>query len=292
MKTRKFVLSLIRATPLLQKLEVPVRNRIRINSRRKFAYSYFNRKIKQIAVWSKLKNESTNFYYDLTSNNLGDLISLVSLICDIDAELVEKHINEINENTKLKSHIADSWQNDPLMVDGLVGFGRRVGWYALIRLLKPRIVIETGIHQGVGACVIASALKLNSEEGFPGKYYGTDIDLSAGQLFTAEYAQFGEVLFGDSIESLKLLNEEIDIFINDSDHSSDYEFKEYLTISTKLSRGSLILGDNSHSTDSLRRFSQDSKRKFVFFKEEPENHWYPGAGIGISINTLPLSRFQ
>jgi hypothetical protein len=292
MKARKLILSLIRVTPLLKKLEMPIRNKFRINSRRKFAYSYFNKKIKQIAVWSKLKNESTNFYYNLTSNNQGDLISLISLICDEDFELVAKHIKEIDENTKLKNHISNSWKNDPLMKDGVVAFGRRVGWYTLIRLLKPRIVIETGIHQGVGACVITSALKLNSEEGFPGKYFGTDIDLSAGQLFIDEYAKFGKILFGDSIESLKLLNEEIDIFINDSDHSAEYEFKEYLTIFPKLNPDSLILGDNSHSTDSLRKFSQESRRKFIFFKEEPSNHWYPGAGIGISINSLPLIKFQ
>lgn len=223
---------------------------------------------------------------------MGDLISLISLICDVDVQLVEGHISEISENIELKLHIEDSWKKDSSMSDAIVGFGRRVGWYAFIRLLKPRIVIETGIHQGVGACLITSALKRNQEEGFPGKYYGTDIDLRAGQLFIEEYAKFGEILFGDSIKSLETLNEKIDIFINDSDHSSEYEYREYLTISTKLNWGSLILGDNSHSTDSLRRFSHFSKRKFVFFREEPENHWYPGAGIGISINSLPLHKFQ
>jgi hypothetical protein len=25
-----------------------------------------------------------------------------------------------------------------------------------------------------------------------------------------------------------------------------------------------------------------SYRNFLFFKEEPEEHWYPGAGIGIA----------
>ena len=44
----------------------------------------------------------------------------------------------------------------------------------------------------------------------------------------------------------------------------------------------MILGDNSHVTDELLRFSIEHKRNFVLFRERPKNHWYPGAGIGIS----------
>ena len=74
----------------------------------------------------------------------------------------------------------------------------------------------------------------------------------------------------------------IDLFINDSDHSAEYEFKEYLAIKNKLSKTGIILGDNSHSTDKLIKFSIENNRRFILFRDEPSNHWYPGAGIGIS----------
>ena len=79
-----------------------------------------------------------------------------------------------------------------------------------------------------------------------------------------------------------LLDEEIDLFINDSDHSANYEFLEYQAISNKLSDSAVILGDNSHVTNSLMQFSKETKREFLFFQEKPLEHWYPGAGIGIS----------
>jgi len=44
----------------------------------------------------------------------------------------------------------------------------------------------------------------------------------------------------------------------------------------------LILGDNSHVTNKLLKFSIENDRNFVLFREEPKDHWYPGAGIGIS----------
>jgi hypothetical protein len=49
-----------------------------------------------------------------------------------------------------------------------------------------------------------------------------------------------------------------------------------------MSPKSFVLGDNSHVTDELFKFSARTGRQFLFFKEQPKNHWYPGAGIGIS----------
>ena len=96
------------------------------------------------------------------------------------------------------------------------------------------------------------------------------------------YKETGEFLYGDSIESLSDFKENIDLFINDSDHSADYEYREYETVKPLLSDSSIILGDNSHCTSKLADFSNETGRLFIFFQESPANHWYPGAGIGIS----------
>jgi hypothetical protein len=47
---------------------------------------------------------------------------------------------------------------------------------------------------------------LNGLEGYPGRYYGTDIQPGAGYLFDGKYAEAGEILFGDSIQSLEQIN--------------------------------------------------------------------------------------
>jgi hypothetical protein len=100
-------------------------------------------------------------------------------------------------------------------------------------------------------------------------------------LLTEPYNKVGSILYGDSIQSLRSIRE-IDIFINDSDHSADYERREYETIAPKLPLGGLILGDNSHCTNALAAFSEILGRQFIFFREQPKDHWHPGAGIGIS----------
>jgi hypothetical protein len=54
-------------------------------------------------------------------------------------------------------------------------------------------------------------------------------------------------------------------------------------MTTRLSPRAVILGDNSHATDSLLDYSRKAGREFIFFDERPADHWYPGAGIGISV---------
>jgi hypothetical protein len=73
------------------------------------------------------------------------------------------------------------------------------------------------------------------------------------------------------------------LFIHDSDHSAEHEAREFELIESRLSRSGIVLSDNSHATEELAKWSKSCNRKFFYFAEEPYNHWYPGAGIGISL---------
>jgi hypothetical protein len=111
---------------------------------------------------------------------------------------------------------------------------------------------------------------------------GTDINPNAGYLLAGPYGEAGHVLVGDFLKSLNAIDCDIDLFINDSDHSSGYENGEYQAIASKLADTASIGGDNAPVADSLLRFSRETGREFLFWKEQPAGHWYPGGGIGIS----------
>ena len=233
-------------------------------------------------VWSFKHTETSNFYYDLTDRNRRELAHLVALVSKISPTEALSYIDEVRADSQLFSHIRSTLSKDKSMRDSSMLLGRRIGWYAFVRALKPKLVIETGVHQGIGAVTIIRALEKNSEEGFPGKYLGTDIDPQAGVLITGKFIETGRVLFGDSITSLRSSSDEIDLFVNDSDHSAEYEAEEYEVIHARLSKGAVILGDNSHATSSLLEYSTKHHRNFLLFREDPKDHWYPGAGIGVS----------
>jgi hypothetical protein len=243
---------------------------------------YYSKNLDLIKKWVWRDTETSNFYYKLTSLNRDHLAQLISTITGESYEKIIQYFEELEGDVELREHLERLLKGAQYGDNIEIDFGRRLGWYVFVRALKPNVVVETGVDHGVGSCVIASALLRNIAEGHQGKYYGTEIRPEAGKLFVGKYANVGKILYDDSITSLNIFREKVDLFINDSDHSEDYEYKEYLTIEEKLSEKAVILGDNSHATNSLSRFSREKGRKFIFFAEKPAAHWYPGAGIGIS----------
>jgi hypothetical protein len=229
--------------------------------------------------------EFHNFTYELTDANLRYLAETISVVTEKPAHEIDRYICEAVEDEKLAAHLRlmmKSRNRSGAEQSVAMPFGRRLGWYAITRAIKPKVVVETGVERGHGSVLLCSALLRNTNEGFPGRYFGTDINPKAGWLLARKYADVGKILYGDSIKSLEALTEMVDLFINDSDHSDDYEAREYRVIADKLAADAIILGDNAHVTDKLALFARESGRRFLFFKEVPKNHWYPGGGIGIA----------
>jgi hypothetical protein len=234
--------------------------------------------------WSVTSKEESNFTYHLTPENLLYLAHTLSVVTGCSVELAQTYIREIREDRELAQYVEGQALSSKFrgVTDRRVAYGRRIGWYAMVRILKPKVVIETGVDKGLGAVVLCAALLRNQAEGSAGAYYGTDIVPTAGWMLKAPYNEVGQLLIGDSVESLRGFQSPIDLFVNDSDHSADYEALEYETIVGKLSPKAVILGDNAHVTSKLAEFSLKQGRRFVYFQEEPEHHWYRGGGIGMS----------
>lgn len=273
----------------LRPVAFAVREPRRIARRKAFAMRYYTGPLGLIDAWARQQTEDANFYYELTDLNRAHLAALLSTLTAAPTEQVEAIFAELDGDSALRAHLEQGLIELKLPKDIKIAYGRRLGWYAAVRLLRPEVVVETGVDLGVGSCVVCAALLKNKADGFPGRYYGTDIRPEAGRLLRGAYADAGQILYGDSIQTLKGFTEPIDVFINDSDHSADYEYREYETIAAKLSEQAVILGDNSHVTTSLSQFAMETGRCFVFFRESPKGHWYPGAGIGIAFNRRMLT---
>ncbi len=256
-----------------------------VPNRAAFALKYYLApKLQTLVQWLVASKESDNYTYDNASSCLHYWASGLSLALGCSPERVLGYLREPIEDVALKQAIVAMYDRQPVkpLRDRIPKFGRRLAWYACARALKPKLLIETGVHQGLGSVLLCAALKRNTEEGHPGTYMGTDIDTSAGSLLVAPYNQYGKVHYGDSIETLKTVDRPVNLFINDSDHSADYEAREYEAIVRKLSDRAVVLGDNAHVTDKLMQFAWNTQRNFIFLNEKPENHWYPGAGVGVA----------
>jgi Methyltransferase domain len=252
--------------------------------RASYVFRYYWARIRTGVSWLFVSRESSNFTYDLTPRNEEHLAELLAFVLQRPVEEIAGYVRELRQDHALRDAVSSQVEQ----------LGRQGGYDPDPALWPPcRLVragagdeaesrIETGIEKGLGAMVLCATLLRNAHEGHQGCYYGTDIDRGAGMLLTEPYRAMGTILYGDSIKSLSTLDLMVDVFINDSDHSADYEKREYRLIAPKLSERAVIIGDNAHVTDELLKFSRETGRQFLFFREEPADHWYLGAGIGLS----------
>lgn len=227
--------------------------------------------------WLASSREHTNYTYDLEPLNLEHLAWFVADLAGSSVAEARAVIDEIRTDGELAEHLRRATEASDRrgLMDREVRLGRRVGWYALVRLLRPQHVVETGTDKGLGSCVLAAAVLRNDS----GRVTTIDINPAAGALITGRYADVVDVRIGDSLDLLAELDE-VDFFLHDSDHSSEHEAHELSAVAARLTPDALVLSDNAHVTWELPRWAEDNGRTFSLFTERPSKHWYPGGGIG------------
>lgn len=252
--------------------------------RARIALQHLVREARVAWRWWRDSREVTNFTYDLTPRNLEQLASFLAFATGAELSRVEWLMRELRDDEALHAHVRRSVLASPDLAhsDASPRFGRRIGWYVLARILQPRLIVETGVDKGLGACVLSAALLRNAAEGAPGRYLGIDCNPHAGWLLREPWSRVGGIVHGDSLEELAKL-ECIDFLIHDSDHTPGHESAEYELALPRLSDGAWVLSDNAHVSDALWRFARDTKRRYLYFAEQPQDHWYPGAGIGVAL---------
>ena len=171
-------------------------------------------------------------------------------------------------------------------------YGRRLGWYAIVRHLKPGLLVETGIHDGLGSSVLLRALEMNAAEGVDGRLISFDTRRAAGWLIPSTLRSRHEVWTGSSLDLLgpAIGDRAIDFFIHDSDHRYEYETSEFEAVIKLSHAGTVLLSDNAHASGAMADFCLRHGLDFRYWHEDPSGHFYPGAGIGLAVVTAAPAR--
>ena len=156
--------------------------------------------------------------------------------------------------------------------------------YIIIRLLRPSVVVETGVASGRSSAAILQALSDNNKgflysidlnQKFNGKpeEYITDTGRTEfrgfipkqkepGWLIPDELKNRWRLILADSkIELPKLVSElkEIDIFYHDSDHSYENMIFEFRTVWPRIVRGGAIISDDIKWNNAFNDFLKEVK---------------------------------
>lgn len=238
---------------------------------------YDARIIGQSVKWLLGSREYTNLTFNLTPLNYEHLAWFIALITGRSFGEIQGYFEEIWQDRLLATHITEATLHSERwrLADSVPRYGLRVGWYALVRALRPDHVVETGTDKGLGSCVVAAALLRNES----GKLTTIDINSSAGYLITGRYAQAVEMRRGDSLDLLPLLDDRIDLFFHEVHSSAEQERAEYEAIAPLIGKNTVLVSDNAKSNNELARLAASSGRQFLYFHEIPQDHWYPGGSM-------------
>jgi predicted O-methyltransferase YrrM len=254
--------------------------RLRIAARQLWATT------RSVVLWVFTSREFANYSYALTPMNREQLAWFVSAITSASVAEVESYFAELEADGDLRTHIDAKLRaaGRRREFDSQISYGRRLGWYAFARILRPEVIVETGTEKGLGSVVFAAALLRNGT----GRLVTIDIEASSGLIIDTPYSAVVDRRVGDSVQVLRQFEGKIDLFLHDSDHSREHEYAEFVAAEPWLSDRAVVLSDNSHGTDALAKWSAVSGRRFSYFQEQPLDHWYRGAGIGVSLTTVRI----
>lgn len=239
--------------------------------------------------WLVRNRETMNFTYALEPLNRDQLCWFVSAATGADIKQVRAWMQELEEDGDLLDQLTRRLLSSPHrgISSKELHWGRRLGWYTLVRATQPDHVVETGTHLGLGSCAIAAALRRNGH----GRLTTIDIAPEAGCLIGEPLASVIDRYTGNSIDVLRAVRD-VDMFLHDSVHTYDYESRELTAVEPNLRPDAIILSDNSQVTPALSDWAERSGRHYLFFKELPLDHWWPGAGIGVAWRLYVIERHR
>lgn len=142
--------------------------------------------------------------------------------------------------------------------------------YAMIRLTKPNIIVETGVFEGAGSCAILLALERNKK----GRLYSIDLpslplplNKTTGWQIPQYLRKNWDLRLGSSSDLLQGLLTEIeqtDIFLHDSEHSYENMRFEYETAWEYIREGGLLLSHDITRNSAFRSFAMLHNKKYFY----------------------------
>jgi predicted O-methyltransferase YrrM len=152
--------------------------------------------------------------------------------------------------------------------------------YTIVRVLKPSVVVETGLASGVFTILILKALSLNRS----GRLFSIDMPnldplarlpegKNVGWLVPDDLKGRWHLTLGLSKDKLKPLLQElgsIDLFLHDSEHSYENMMFELKTAYSFLRKQGILLADDITANNAFRDFVQINK----------PDYWTTFGGLG------------
>ena len=159
----------------------------------------------------------------------------------------------LRESSEVTDYCAEELRRYSLLLPGLINPNYGPVLYAVTRILRPEIVVETGVGSGVSSMFFLTAMERNGT----GRLHSIDLPLPDERLLPAErrtgwlvpegLRDRWELALGDARQELPPLLERlgrVDCFYHDSDHSYQHMTWEFNQAYPNIRPGGVLLSDD------------------------------------------------
>ena len=183
----------------------------------------------------------------------------IAAFLGIEPAVVKKLYHQLYDSDFYKLIRAKSGLKEGFLYFNMLNLTRTPLIYLICRLLRPQVVVETGVSDGFSSSFILKALQENNQ----GRLYSIDFpnqpghenENKTGWLIPFDLRTRWELIIGDSKQKLPALLERVeavDIFFHDSDHSYEHVLFELDTVWDKLAGIALV--DDIHMNRAYDHF--------------------------------------
>jgi hypothetical protein len=161
--------------------------------------------------------------------------------------------------------------------------GQQLATWVVVRLRKPKLMVETGVLDGLGSLVALRALERNREEGYDGSLLSFDSALGTGWLVPDNLRHRWEFVQELTTEALprELEGRRVDVFLHDTEQSPDHQRWEF-RVAVEHASTRIVLIAASDWGPALREVAEAAGGYYEQFVDAPRNHFYGGARLGFA----------
>lgn len=225
--------------------------------------------------------ELDNYTFELADED--EFARAVAQAVDASLARIRELFEQLKEDARFNSDVR-SRTRGRLDVKRRPPLGRRLGWYALVRELRPRLVVECGVQDGIGSAVLLRALECNLEEGYPGRLMSFDAMPGAGWMVPDRMRQHWQLVTAyidrATLDSV-LAGEEVGVLIEDTAAGYDVERLSYEAALDHAADRLVLVSGSAQVSSALKDLADERSLPYWQVQGRPRAHFHPGIQTGL-----------
>jgi hypothetical protein len=206
--------------------------------------------------------------------NEGEVAGFCAAAFDMPLEDAERYVEEARREPEFTTELRrrTRWAFD---VKTQPPIALRLLWWVLVRHRKPRLVVETGIYEGLGTLVVLVALERNAAEGGPdGRLLSIDSDPASGRLVPEHLKRRWEKAVGYTSDVMDeaVGDRQVDVLIHDTPHLPEIQDHEFGVALAHAADTLTIIEGSGGQLPNLTELARRHGTTVHHFTPEPRDH--------------------